>query len=68
MERFIEGQLIAFFNVKSLLEPMAVIGIIESIDDGILLIRYSQDRYMKVSVNEVYPVMNELFVAHENTT
>lgn len=61
-ERFIEGQLVAFINGSSLMEPLAVLGIVESIDADVLLVRHSKDHYMKVPYMEAFPVQNELFI------
>ncbi|MDR2108942.1 MAG: hypothetical protein LBP28_05745 [Coriobacteriales bacterium] len=59
--RFIEGQLVVFLNATSILEPLAVVGVVDSINDDVLFVRYSNDHYIRVPVAEAFPIQNAMF-------
>ena len=62
-KHIIEGQLVMFLNTATgMLDPLAIVGVVDNIEGATAFVRYAKDKYMKVPTNELFPIQNELFL------
>jgi len=62
-KHIIEGQLVMFLNTTTgMLDPLAIVGVVDNIEEATSFVRYAKDKYMKVPTNELFPIQNELFL------